>query len=1167
MNLYKWLKEMVPVVLLQVIISRTLAFADFLFRWNTLKELQLYTKRIYDDHLKKLMEMEVSIKHVAQTMQDGVGYLSGGRTSDGLPIITLPDTAKFSTLSDDGFLQLMLYLTKVPSFLRTYEESMIEADRGFAIIADRRNESWSSVKTLLYRIAGFFPGSMQCIYIIKPCGWFSRKFSDIGFSFVKDEFKFKTVLLDTVEELHSHIDPSQLTTDFKGTIRFNLQLWIEDRMAIERFAANCHETSRIVQSISDEMNQHELPNDLEAAKRMLHDHTVKCTEMKEDILSTRRHGETLLGCIRKPSKDSASLKLDPDKLSNVCAVESAADLQNKLLVQLEETEKSFERFWEGHKIKLMQCVDYRRFEHDFKQVKLVLDNYLYNINKDNDLGDSVASVESLSKAHSEFEEKTLPAFENAEKLRSYGIELISQENYAGDCIRPKCEEISDLIEDIERKTLTRTIVLSKSLELHQRIQKAQVWCSKGMEVLASQDIDPSQSKENVDKGLKEIDTFLANCKDLKLSNPKEFHTMFSDILNSELSSKKSHREHAEALVTEVVTKMEDVKNMFEKRRESLKKMKLERQQPVVMVAPQAAQIKLPTVNKLSPSMHRRSDSPTNLPVSPSKEKKKVLPRTPRAARKEIEVLRDSATDLPGHENDSLTSKRGHVMNELIETERLYVKELQAVIAGYIEQMNNPSLKHLIPPALVEKTEVLFANWEQLFQFHKNTFLVDLENCQSTPALVGRCFVDREHEINKLYSTYCQNKPQAEALRRECGNDNPFFVECQKQLGHRLPLSAYLLKPVQRITKYQLLLKEMLKYSATETGFSDLQKALDCMLHVLKFVNDSMHQIAITGFEGQLSDLGKLLMQGSFYVWVEHKKGNIKDIRFKKMQRHMFLYEKCILFCKKRDDLKDKICYTFKNKLRVQDLGITEHVKGDRRKFELWLQDKSEIHIIQANNDETKVTWVKEIRELLHSQLEEELAMKDLIEQKTLAIFDNNRINNNLEVTGGETTVLPSPTPSETSSASGNFANMSSADNDEDGWASEEFSDSDDGMDDTGSVSTQAIAMNQYVVLAEYETVEETELPVKEGDVVEVERVGKSGWWLVRKTATSEKGWVPAGYLESLAMRATRSSSVPYLPQESPRISRETVQLRRSRGRSSSRHSLHKRNAIRIESRA
>ena len=29
---------------------------------------------------------------------------------------------------------------------------------------------------------------------------------------------------------------------------------------------------------------------------------------------------------------------------------------------------------------------------------------------------------------------------------------------------------------------------------------------------------------------------------------------------------------------------------------------------------------------------------------------------------------------------------------------------------------------------------------------------------------------------------------------------------QRQLGHQLPLTSYLLKPVQRLTKYQLLIK-------------------------------------------------------------------------------------------------------------------------------------------------------------------------------------------------------------------------------------------------------------------------------------------------------------------------------------------------------------------------
>lgn len=100
---------------------------------------------------------------------------------------------------------------------------------------------------------------------------------------------------------------------------------------------------------------------------------------------------------------------------------------------------------------------------------------------------------------------------------------------------------------------------------------------------------------------------------------------------------------------------------------------------------------------------------------------------------------------------------------------------------------------------------------------------------------------------RLYSYYCQNIPRSERLREQIQNEPQFLTTCQQKLGHKLPLAAYLLKPVQRITKYQLLLKDLLKYSDEPSCCTELQEALDCMLVVLKCVNDSMHQTAITGF--------------------------------------------------------------------------------------------------------------------------------------------------------------------------------------------------------------------------------------------------------------------------------------------------------------------------------
>lgn len=79
------------------------------------------------------------------------------------------------------------------------------------------------------------------------------------------------------------------------------------------------------------------------------------------------------------------------------------------------------------------------------------------------------------------------------------------------------------------------------------------------------------------------------------------------------------------------------------------------------------------------------------------------------------------------------------------------------------------------------------------------------------------------------------------------------------------------------------------------------------------------------FQGNLGDLGKLLMQGSFSVWTDHKKGHtkVKELaRFKPMQRHLFLHEKAVLFCKKREEngegYEKAPSYSYKQSLNVSD---------------------------------------------------------------------------------------------------------------------------------------------------------------------------------------------------------------------------------------------------------
>ena len=76
------------------------------------------------------------------------------------------------------------------------------------------------------------------------------------------------------------------------------------------------------------------------------------------------------------------------------------------------------------------------------------------------------------------------------------------------------------------------------------------------------------------------------------------------------------------------------------------------------------------------------------------------------------------------------------------------------------------------------------------------------------------------------------------------------------------------------------------------------------------------------------------MQGSFSVWTDHKRGHakVKDLaRFKPMQRHLFLHEKAVLFCKRREEngegYEKAPSYSYKQSLNVSTPGWAPAFRG------------------------------------------------------------------------------------------------------------------------------------------------------------------------------------------------------------------------------------------------
>lgn len=75
-------------------------------------------------------------------------------------------------------------------------------------------------------------------------------------------------------------------------------------------------------------------------------------------------------------------------------------------------------------------------------------------------------------------------------------------------------------------------------------------------------------------------------------------------------------------------------------------------------------------------------------------------------------------------------------------------------------------------------------------------------------------------------------------------------EIRRHLNFKLQLTDLLIKPVQRVTKYQLILKDLLKYSkkiGNSEETTSIQRGIDIMQTITRIANDIMDLERIDGF--------------------------------------------------------------------------------------------------------------------------------------------------------------------------------------------------------------------------------------------------------------------------------------------------------------------------------
>ncbi|KAJ8265652.1 hypothetical protein COCON_G00147510 [Conger conger] len=328
---------------------------------------------------------------------------------------------------------------------------------------------------------------------------------------------------------------------------------------------------------------------------------------------------------------------------------------------------------------------------------------------------------------------------------------------------------------------------------------------------------------------------------------------------------------------------------------------------------------------------------------------------PEGAGPRVQGCPATASLVAEEEGGGNNPKLQRIMAELLGTEREYVRSLGYVMAHYHPLLEQPD----VPQALRGQRGRIFGNLEQLYDFHRLAFLRELEACQATPLRVGRCFLTHKESFN-LYALYSKNKPQSDSLLLHHGND--FFKQKQQALADRMDLWSYLLKPVQRISKYSLLLQDLLRQcSGVQRGRqkAELQAALQAVTFQLRHGNDLLTMDDIRSCDVNLKEQGQLIRQDEFMV----------SFRKKKCFRHVFLFQDLILFSKTKKTEVGNNVYIYKQSFKTSDVGMT-HSSGDSgRSFEIWFRRRKsqDTYILQAERTEVKDAWTRDLESILWDQ--------------------------------------------------------------------------------------------------------------------------------------------------------------------------------------------------------
>ncbi|CAG8781616.1 7151_t:CDS:10, partial [Gigaspora margarita] len=350
-------------------------------------------------------------------------------------------------------------------------------------------------------------------------------------------------------------------------------------------------------------------------------------------------------------------------------------------------------------------------------------------------------------------------------------------------------------------------------------------------------------------------------------------------------------------------------------------------------------------------------------------------------------------------------KRQEAIYELITTEQIYLRDLQMIIKLFYGPLQNFLSEQELSTLFCNIQDILICN---------TTILSDLEQRQEEDAYfvskVGDILLKHSENLT-IYTKYCGNQLNASKfLQKKSSADKKFADFLKKsqqdpQLGS-LDLSSFLLKPLQRITRYPLLIRQILHYTSKDNiDHQNMMQALHKAEKILEETNEAAREqenrlklneitnlVELESLEEKLDLTSMTRLVGKRQFILEGPLKKAKSGR----NLYSYLFNDILLLCysNKKATAKGHKYSLYKPPIPLNEIFVKDKEIGlDETCFQVvHIQD---VINLRANNVSVKRQWVNQLETASGYCLEVERKIQK--GENSSSPMDHNRISGTLRV--------------------------------------------------------------------------------------------------------------------------------------------------------------------------